>query len=301
MTKSITVQQHGEPQEFDNVARLDTKIMGGTAMTWLPDDETQTGTLEVTQNGEYLAESEGLYGYSEVVVNVPIEERDRCVFGYEQDGRYAVMACVRNGIMMARMFPSYIKIAPISQSMALMRSFDSTLELFDITLMTASDAIYRNLMSSEEMGILTDVQMPPEAWKVEARQWAYLDDTDILYAADGTGTGEGTDAIEEGRGRYMSVVDSLGNTIYGRAKYYVAHPEYFAAVPKWVAGFSTFMDGDFNLGEYMIFGREVDGDVKAPSYIKDGFKLCYEFYTDGNDGAGYMHRVPVENVQGDIF
>lgn len=301
MTKNITVQEHGEPKEFEGVARLDTKLMGGSAMTWLPDDETTAGKLDITENGEYLAANDGLYGYSEITVNVPIEGRDRCVFGYERDAKVAVMACTRDGNLMARMFPSYVKIEPLSESAMRTRDVRSTIDTFNITLMTANDTVYRNLTEVEALGLLNDGGVTPSVWRERETRGFVNEDCDILYAVDGTDNHEGTNAIEERRGRYMSVIDDEGVTIYGRAGYYLVHPTLFAAVPKWLDDFRTFMDSDFDSAEYMVYGREVDGDVIIPAWAKDGFNLMYEFYTDEEDGTEELHWVPFENVDGSIL
>lgn len=286
--------------EFEGVARLDTKTMGGRAMTWLPVDETEAGTLEVELNGEYLAESEGLYGYSEVTVNVPIQDRDRCVFGYERDAKVAVMACMRDGRMMGRMFPSYIKIEPYSQSMARTRRGDLPYSPYTVRLMTARDTVYRSFTTINEtaLGWLNDVHENIEMLQDELATMAICEEFDIVYAVDGTETGLGSQAVEEMRGKYMSVTDNNGNGIYGRAGYLLIHPTMFAAKPTWLNAFSTFMDAAFNERDYVIFGREVDGDVKVPEYLTDGMKLCYMFYVEGEEG---FHLVPVENVSGDIF
>lgn len=60
----------GTPQVLSGVEKIQTPLVGGSSMTWLPEDETVATTLYVTENGEYDASDSGYYGYSKVTVMV---------------------------------------------------------------------------------------------------------------------------------------------------------------------------------------------------------------------------------------
>ena len=123
MTKDITVQKRGVPQEFGGVARLNTKVDGGSA-NWIPEDETATGYKYIDRNGDYVADADGYYGYDTIEVNVPIREWDMpqvqngCVAGYEKNDNTFYMACQYNNMLTVRPFPSYFTLEPLKSPYA---------------------------------------------------------------------------------------------------------------------------------------------------------------------------------------
>lgn len=74
MSKNLTIDEGGESRHFDGVKRLKTKLMGEDAGTcyWVPDDETQAWPTFIMNNGLHTAEEEGVYGFTEAMVNVYI-------------------------------------------------------------------------------------------------------------------------------------------------------------------------------------------------------------------------------------
>ena len=74
MSKNLTIDEGGESRHFDGVRRLKTKLMGENAGTcyWVPDDETQAWPTFIMDNGMHVAEDEGVYGFSDAMVNVYI-------------------------------------------------------------------------------------------------------------------------------------------------------------------------------------------------------------------------------------
>lgn len=69
MTKSISIKEQGASRSFSGVSRVLTQVSAGSAQ-WLPEDETMVGEISVTENGEFVPYSDGLYGYVKVTVNV---------------------------------------------------------------------------------------------------------------------------------------------------------------------------------------------------------------------------------------
>ena len=70
MSKNITIQEGGVARTMSNVEKLQTALVGGGSCYWVPEDERQVTTKHITQNGTYQASSDGVYGYSQVTVNV---------------------------------------------------------------------------------------------------------------------------------------------------------------------------------------------------------------------------------------
>lgn len=55
----------------EDLDRIRTPGLGGSAVTWVPDADTICDQLKVTANGTYSAAEAGKYGYDYVVVSVP--------------------------------------------------------------------------------------------------------------------------------------------------------------------------------------------------------------------------------------
>ena len=74
MSKNLTIDEGGESRHFDGVKRLKTKLAGDDAGScyWVPDDETRAWPTFIMNNGMHSAEDEGVYGFSEAMVNVYI-------------------------------------------------------------------------------------------------------------------------------------------------------------------------------------------------------------------------------------
>lgn len=70
MSKDIVIKSGGVGRKF-TTDKLKTGLVGGGACLWVPEDETQLITKEITANGVYRPADDGVYGFSEIVVNVP--------------------------------------------------------------------------------------------------------------------------------------------------------------------------------------------------------------------------------------
>ena len=68
MSKNITIQEGGVAKQL-TVDKLKTNEVGGGTCLWIPEDEVQLTTKNITANGTYKASDDGYYGYSEVTVN----------------------------------------------------------------------------------------------------------------------------------------------------------------------------------------------------------------------------------------
>ena len=68
MSKDIIIQEKGVEKTFAGTKKVNTNLFGESSASWIPEDETELTSLEVTENGEYTPS--GYYGFSEVKVNV---------------------------------------------------------------------------------------------------------------------------------------------------------------------------------------------------------------------------------------
>lgn len=69
MSKAIVIQKNGVDQEI-SVDRLSTPKVGGGRELWIPEDETNTGSVTVEKNGTVNASDAGLYGFHEAIIKV---------------------------------------------------------------------------------------------------------------------------------------------------------------------------------------------------------------------------------------
>jgi len=72
MAQRAIININGDLIPFsEDLDRIRTSGLGGSAVTWVPDADTICDQLRVTANGTYSAAEAGKYGYDYVVVSVP--------------------------------------------------------------------------------------------------------------------------------------------------------------------------------------------------------------------------------------
>lgn len=72
MAQRAIININGDLIPFsEDLDRIRTPGLGGSAVTWVPDADTICDQLKVTANGTYNAAEAGKYGYDYVVVSVP--------------------------------------------------------------------------------------------------------------------------------------------------------------------------------------------------------------------------------------
>lgn len=72
MAQRAIININGDLIPFsEDLDRIRTPGLGGSAVTWVPDADTKCDQLKVTANGTYSAAEAGKYGYDYVVVSVP--------------------------------------------------------------------------------------------------------------------------------------------------------------------------------------------------------------------------------------
>jgi len=74
MSKNIVIQEGGVGRQF-TADKLTTPLVEGGTCNWVPEDEVQLETKFITENGTYVAKTDGKYGYSQVTVNVSSVEK----------------------------------------------------------------------------------------------------------------------------------------------------------------------------------------------------------------------------------
>lgn len=71
MAQRAIIGINGEQLLFDETLdKIQTQNIGGGSVTWVPEADTRCETLEVTENGTYVAADAGKYGYDYVAVSV---------------------------------------------------------------------------------------------------------------------------------------------------------------------------------------------------------------------------------------
>ena len=83
MGQRAVIGKNNDLLPFDEtVDKLRTPGIGGSDITWIPEEKTRCESLSVSANGTYAAADAGKYGYNYVVVNVP----GNSVTGTDGDG-----------------------------------------------------------------------------------------------------------------------------------------------------------------------------------------------------------------------
>lgn len=115
MSKNITIQEGGVAKQL-TVDKLKTNLVGGGTCLWVPEDDVQLGTKNITENGTYNASSDGLAGYSQVTVNVAGGSGGgpggpgSSIVGTDEDGDESVVSVDEDGNIESDKLPSSIKV-----------------------------------------------------------------------------------------------------------------------------------------------------------------------------------------------
>jgi len=111
MSKNITIKKGGSAQSFNGTSRINVPRPDGSSANWVPEDECELGTIEISANGTYSADSLGLYGFHTVQVHV---ERQDYIVGYGQGGNaYKVSKDAGTGKLVKTEIPTAIEITTL--------------------------------------------------------------------------------------------------------------------------------------------------------------------------------------------
>ena len=81
---SIQIAEGGRAINL-TAAKLKTAQQGGGSCLWVPESDVALATKDITQNGVYVAALDGVYGWSRVYVDVPLEGKH--IEGIGPDGK----------------------------------------------------------------------------------------------------------------------------------------------------------------------------------------------------------------------
>lgn len=70
MAKDITIWYDGLQRNYNNVEKIQALTADGNTELWVPEDEIHTSGITIYQNGEYLASTQNLYGFTSVIVDI---------------------------------------------------------------------------------------------------------------------------------------------------------------------------------------------------------------------------------------
>ena len=73
MAKNIVIAKKGVDTTFSSAQGITTRDAAYNPFDWIAEDDLKYAVLVVTENGHYKASADGYYGYSAVIVNVPIQ------------------------------------------------------------------------------------------------------------------------------------------------------------------------------------------------------------------------------------
>lgn len=71
MGKNITIKQNGTAENFTGVQHIEIPSMDSGSTEWVPEEGGSNEIKQITENGTYLASSDGVAGWKVVFVNVP--------------------------------------------------------------------------------------------------------------------------------------------------------------------------------------------------------------------------------------
>ena len=77
MKKNPAIKEDNKARQFASVQKVVINNTSSGTSLWVPEDIAETDELSVTENGVYCAYDDNVFGYSQVVVNVPESLNDR--------------------------------------------------------------------------------------------------------------------------------------------------------------------------------------------------------------------------------
>ena len=107
MSEAIKIKEGGVDRSQNQINKLKTNTVGGGVCFWVPETERQTDDKHITENGTYMAEEEGLYGYDEISVSVPNTGN---MSGKGADGNDYSITVDDDGYIVETKIPSAIQI-----------------------------------------------------------------------------------------------------------------------------------------------------------------------------------------------
>jgi len=160
MSKNIIIKKDGVAQNFDNISVIRVPQPDGMTENWVPEDECQCATIEITENGTYNAEELGEYGFNEVQVHVPKEDQ---VVGIGSDGKaYKIIRDDTTGYLVREEIPTRIVITtkPTKRSYVVGETIDYT--DMEVTLYGKDGSIFTD--ETYDTGIVptSELSLPAE-------------------------------------------------------------------------------------------------------------------------------------------
>lgn len=299
----ITVQNVGVPQTYEMVSKLITDTSDDGNTRWVLLSNVPVKTLYVYENGDYLASDDGLYGYDEVIVNVPTEdddwddpfdqswndewdgywedddgdsgddeeegEKDYCVSGYGEDDDVFYMACKKEEELLVKPFPSYLVI----------REKDSSIRASVAEAHNKFGGVDTNAGTS--IGLLVEVMLN----NGEVYDTFDLDDYDSgAVISDEPSVQTAVLALSDGDGRWLLYTNKANGSSKGTVSEVSYNPSKFYASPYWISEFEDFMGQKFHAEHYVVSGAGQEPvSMKMDSY-HDG-EYYDTLYGTGVDGV----------------
>lgn len=95
MSANIVIQEGNVGKILNGTRRLIIHNSGGGTSLWILEEDIQVEDKNITKNGTYIADSEGLYGYSKAIVNVQSgkvtgKKDDGNEYAVDEDGEYLI-------------------------------------------------------------------------------------------------------------------------------------------------------------------------------------------------------------------
>ena len=116
MSKNIVIKKNGSATTFSNVGKIRVPQPNGGSEDWVPEDERQLATIEITANGEYTAAEAEVYGFGKAIINVPVGDY---IVGTGQDGKqYKVSKDAQTGAIVRTEIPVAIEVTTPPSSTA---------------------------------------------------------------------------------------------------------------------------------------------------------------------------------------
>lgn len=261
MIRETSIVEGGIGRRFRPVSLLRINNKSGGTSLWVPAEEVEMDSIEVTENGLYLAANDDLYAYNSVSVNVT-PEADRI---YSKNKKYTVDD---NGNIKEESMPSGIKIIKPPTKTVYQDGDEIDYSGIEVCLLDENGAVYKDENYPDGIIPFEELIFPIEIYDVDKFQndsetpvnyvasSDIAEDVPVYQSCLGNVSGYGNlyGSLYGNMENYFQIRPNYGMIIYNIYAAEQAGTEYYDCIWVWYAMFAPYTDREV-LKEWVDFGK----------------------------------------------
>lgn len=171
--KTIVIQRKGESSTETNISEVETNRLGSGSVTWIPQDDVNTGAIVIKRNGTYKASDTDYFAFSKAVV-----KSSGKAYG-KKDGKKYIVKKDGDGYLIYIEVPDKLGVVTLPTKTAYTK--DETIDLTGIRCVAqfTDGSVYREIGANE---------LTPSPTKATSSSitvmWSYMDDGEEVFTLE---------------------------------------------------------------------------------------------------------------------